>query len=39
MKDRIIKDINNFFEPEEENYYKPARVINFWSNNYIEIGM
>ena len=36
MKDRIIKDINNFFEPEEENYQKPARVINFWSNNCIE---
>ena len=36
MKDRIIKDVNNFFEPEEENYYKPARVINFWSNSYIE---
>ena len=21
---------------EEENYYKPVRVIIFWSNNYIE---
>ena len=21
---------------EEENYYKPVRVILFWSNNYIE---
>ena len=23
-------------EHEEENYYKPIRVRNFWSNNYIE---
>ena len=21
---------------EEKNYYKPVRVGNFWSNNYIE---
>ena len=21
---------------EEENYFKPVRVNNFWSNNYIE---
>ena len=21
---------------KEENYYKPVRVSNFWSNNYIE---
>ena len=21
---------------EEENYYKPVRVSNFWSNNYLE---
>ena len=38
IEDRIIRDIKNFFqhEKEEENYYKPVRVINFWSNNYIE---
>ena len=24
------------FEHEEKNYYKPVRVINFWSNNYTE---
>ena len=24
------------FEHEEEDYYKPVRVGNFWSNNYIE---
>ena len=23
-------------EHEEENYYKPIRVRNFWRNNYIE---
>ena len=29
----------NLFEYEvEENYYKPVRVRNFWSNNYIEYG-
>ena len=26
----------NLFEHEEENYYKPVRVSNFWNNNYIE---
>ena len=36
IKDRILRDIKNFFEHEEENYYKPVRVNNFWSNNYIE---
>ena len=36
-KDRIISDIKNLSEhEEEENYYKPARVSNFWSSNYIE---
>ena len=37
IKDRIIRDIRNLVEhDEEENYYKPVRVGNFWSNNYIE---
>ena len=38
IKDRILKDIKNLFEneEEEENYNKPVRVSNFWSNNYIE---
>ena len=33
-----LTDIKNHFEheKEEENYYKPVRVNNFWSNNYIE---
>ena len=28
----------NLFEHEEQNYYKPLTVGNFWSNNYIEYG-
>ena len=35
----ILRDIKNLFEheqEEEENYYKPATVNNFWSNNYIK---
>ena len=38
IKDRILRDIKNLFEPEkeEENYYKPVRGSNFWSNIYIE---
>ena len=34
IKDKIV--IRNLFEHEEEDYYKPIRVDNFWSNNYIE---
>ena len=33
-EEKIIKDIYN--EKKEKNYYKPVRVRNFWSNNYIE---
>ena len=36
IKDKIIRDIRTYFEQEEEDYYKPGRVISFWSNNYIE---
>ena len=36
IKDRILKDIRNLFEHEEKGYYKPVRVGNFWSNNYME---
>ena len=32
---RDIRDIRNLFEHEEEDY-KPVRVGNFWSNNYIK---
>ena len=39
-KENIIKDARNpfeeFFQNEEENYYKPVRASNFWINNYIE---
>ena len=36
IKNRVIRDITNLFEHKEEgNYYKPVRVGNFWSNNYI----
>ena len=38
IKDRILRDTKNLFEheKEEENYYRPVRVNNVWSNNYIE---
>ena len=38
IKDRMIKDIRNLCwnKEEEESYYKPVRVNNFWSNSYIE---
>ena len=35
IKDRIIIDIGALFE-QQEDYYKPKRASNFWSNNYIE---
>ena len=39
IKDRILRDIRNPFEhEEEENYCKPVGVSNFWSNNYIKYG-
>ena len=34
-KVRLIRNTRNLFE-HEEDYYKPARVGNFWSNNYTE---
>ena len=38
IKDRVLRNIKNLFEheKEEENYHKPVRVSNFWSNTYIE---
>ena len=38
IKYRILWHIKNLFEheKEEENYDKPVRGNNFWSNNYIE---
>ena len=35
IKDRIIRDIRNLSEHDEENYYQLG-VGNFQSNNYIE---
>ena len=35
IKHRMIRDIRNLFEHEEEDYYKPVRVGNFWNNSYI----
>ena len=37
IKDRTLTDIKNLFEheKEEQNYYKPVRLSNVWSNNYI----
>ena len=32
----MIRDIRTLFEQQEEDYYKPERVSNFWNNNYIE---
>ena len=37
IRDRIIRDIRNLFVQEIEDYYKPVRVGNIWSRNYIEL--
>ena len=36
IKGKIIRDTRNLFEHEKGDYYKPVRVHNFCSNNYIE---
>ena len=37
IKNRIIRDIKTLFEQEDDDgYFKPKRVSNFWNNNYIE---
>ena len=36
IRNKIIRDIRNIFEHEEENFGKPEKVDTFWSNNYIE---
>ena len=36
IKDRIIKDIRDLFEKENESYYKSVRIGNFWSKKYIK---
>ena len=35
LKDGIIRDIRTLFE-QEDDYYKPIKVRNFWNNNHIE---
>ena len=35
LKDRIVRDIRTLFK-QEDDYYKPERVSNFWNNNYFE---
>ena len=35
IKEIIIRGIRTLFE-QEEDHYKPKRINNFWSNNYIE---
>ena len=35
IKDRIIRDIRTLFK-QEDDYYKPIRVHNFWNDSYIE---
>ena len=36
IKDRILRNIKNLIKHEEKIHYKPGRVNNFWSKNYIE---
>ena len=36
IKGRIIRDIRNLFEHKEGDYYKPVKVNNFQTNNFIE---
>ena len=36
IKDKIIRDIRAYFEQEDDDYFKPKRVSNFWDNNYIK---
>ena len=35
IKHRILRDIQNLFEHEEKDYYKPV-IGNFCSNNYVK---
>ena len=35
IKDRTIRDIKTLLE-EEDDYYKPTRLGDFWNNNYME---
>ena len=35
IKDRVIRDITNLFEHEEEDCYRPVREVNNYIDNYI----
>ena len=35
IKCKIIRDIRNHLEQQEEDHNKPATIGNFWSNDYI----
>ena len=34
-KNKIVRDLRTLFK-QEDDFYKPIRVGNFWNNNYIE---
>ena len=36
IKGSTIRDVRTLSEQQEDNYYKPIKVGNFWNNNYIE---
>ena len=36
LENEIVRDIRVIFESEKKDYYKPIRIKNFHSNNYIE---
>ena len=35
INDRLLRDIRTLYESNEEDYYKPIRTDNTFSNNYI----
>ena len=36
IDDRIITNVRNLFEQEEEIYYEPVKVSNFYNSKYVE---
>ena len=38
FKERVITDVMNLFEhEEEEDYCRPIRVVNVWNDSYAEL--
>ena len=38
FKERVITDVMNLFEhEEEEDYCRPIRVVNVWNDSYVEL--